>query len=35
LKLREARNSTAESRLRKVEFRRETDEDLAFPHREQ
>ena len=31
LKLREARNSTAESRLRKAEFRREADEDLVFP----
>ena len=31
LKLREARNSTAESRLRKVEFRRELDDDLVIP----
>src|SRR5262249_50465399 len=34
LKLRESRNSTAESRLRKAEFRRELDEDV-FLHREQ
>jgi glycosyltransferase involved in cell wall biosynthesis len=31
LKLRESRNSTAESRLRKAEYRREADEDLAVP----
>ena len=31
LKLREARNSTAESRLRKVEFRRDLDDDLVVP----
>jgi len=32
LKLREARNSTAESRLRKVEFRRALDEEVVLPH---
>ena len=31
LRLRESRSRAAESRLRKAEFRRETDEDLALP----
>ena len=31
LKLRESRNSTAEARLRKAEFRRELDEEVTFP----
>jgi glycosyltransferase involved in cell wall biosynthesis len=31
LKLRESRNSAAESRLRKAEFRRELDEELSLP----
>jgi glycosyltransferase involved in cell wall biosynthesis len=31
LKLRESRNSAAEARLRKAEFRRELDEEVTFP----